>query len=113
FFFEHKGFQFVGTTSGPNMRMSPGQVPYENLVWMDSVFAANSQKDLPLISINHYPLDSSLNNWLELVDRLKTRNVQLALCGHGRQNRLYDCEGIHGFMCRANLRAKEDVGAYN
>lgn len=113
FFFEHKGFQFVGTTSGPNMRMSPGQVPYENLVWMDSVFAANSQKDLPLISINHYPLDSSLNNWFELVDRLKTRNVQLALCGHGHQNRLYDWEGIPGVMCRSNLRAKEDVGAYN
>src|SRR5690606_30239488 len=83
------------------------------LVWMDSVFAANSQKDLPLISINHYPLDSSLNNWFELVDLLKTRNVQLALCGHGHQNRLYDWEGIHGVMCRSNLRAKEDVGAYN
>src|SRR5690606_25481254 len=25
FFFEHKGYQFMGTTSGPNMRMSPGQ----------------------------------------------------------------------------------------
>lgn len=113
FFFEHKGYQFVGTTSGPNMRMSPGQVPYENLVWMDSVFVANQDKDKPLIAINHYPLDSSLNNWFDLIDRLKTRNVQLALCGHGHQNGLYDWEGITGVMCRSNLRAKEDVGAYN
>ncbi|HMR20013.1 MAG TPA: PQQ-binding-like beta-propeller repeat protein, partial [Sphingobacterium sp.] len=113
FFFEHKGYQFVGTTSGPNMRMSPGQVPYENLVWMDSVFREHKNRDMPLIAINHYPLDSSLNNWFDLINRLKTRNVQLALCGHGHQNKLYDWEGITGVMCRSNLRAKEEVGAYN
>lgn len=113
FFFEHKGYQFIGTTSGPNMRMSPGQVPRENLVWMDSVFKANPNKEMPLIAVNHYPLDSSLNNWYENIDRIKTRNVQLALCGHGHINHLYDWEGIPGVMARSNLRAKEAVGGYN
>lgn len=113
FFFKHKGYQFVGTTSGPNMRMSPGQVPRENLVWLDSVFTANPDKDMPLISINHYPLDSSLNNWFELVDRLQNRNVQLALCGHGHINKLYDWDDIPGVMSRSNLRAKDSVGGYN
>lgn len=113
FFFKHKGYQFVGTTSGPNMRMSPGQIPRENLVWLDSVFKANPDKDLPLISINHYPLDSSLNNWFELVDRLQGRNVQLALCGHGHINKLYNWDDIPGVMARSNLRAKELVGGYN
>ncbi|MDR2283949.1 MAG: PQQ-binding-like beta-propeller repeat protein [Sphingobacterium sp.] len=113
FFFEHKGYQFIGTTSGPNMRMSPGQVPRENLVWVDSVFKANPDTRKPLISINHYPLDSSLNNWFELVDRLQQRNVQLALCGHGHINKLYSWDDIPGVMARSNLRAKEDVGGYN
>lgn len=113
FFFEHKGYQFVGTTSGPNMRMSPGQIPRENLVWLDSVFAANPDKDVPLISINHYPLDSSLNNWYQLVDRLQKRNIQFALCGHGHNNRLYKWDDIPGVMVRSNLRAKAEVGGYN
>ncbi len=113
FFFEHKGYQFIGTTSGPNMRMSPGQIPRENLVWVDSVFKANPDQSKPLISINHYPLDSSLNNWFELVDRLHERNVQLALCGHGHINKLYNWDGIPGVMGRSNLRAKEEVGGYN
>ncbi len=113
FFFEHKGFQFVGTTSGPNMRMSPGQIPRENIVWLDSIFKAHPDKDVPLISINHYPLDSSLNNWYELVDRLHTRNIQFALCGHGHINKLYDWDGIPGIMGRSNLRAKAEVGGYN
>ena len=113
FFFEHKGYQFIGTTSGPNMRMSPGQIPRENIVWMDSVFKANPNKDIPLISINHYPLDSSLNNWYELVDRLQARNIHFALCGHGHINKLYNWDGIPGVMGRSNLRAKAEVGGYN
>lgn len=113
FFFRHKGFMFMGTVSGPNMRMSPGQIPRENLVWMDSVFAASPDKDTPLIFVNHYPLDNSLNNWYEVLDRIKTRNIQFAMCGHGHQNHLYDWEGISGVMGRSNLRAKDPVGGYN
>lgn len=113
FAFRHKGYFFVGTNSGPNMRMSPGQVPRENLVWMDSLFAANPDTETPLIYVNHYPQDSSLNNWFEAIDRLKTRNVQLMLCGHGHQNRVYDFEGIPSVMSRSNLRARDSVGAYN
>lgn len=113
FFFRHKGFMFMGTNSGPNMRMSPGQIPRENLVWMDSVFKANPDTETPLIYINHYPQDSSLNNWYEAIDRIKQRNVQLALCGHGHANMLYDWEGIPGVMGRSNLRAKDSIGGYN
>jgi len=113
FAFTHKGYFFVGTNSGPNMRMSPGQVPRENLVWMDSLFAAHPDKDMPLIYVNHYPQDSSLNNWFEAIDRVKQRNVQLFFCGHGHQNKQYDFEGIPSIMGRSNLRAKDSVGGYN
>lgn len=113
FFFKHKGYMFMGTTSGPNMRMSPGQIPRENLVWMDSVFAANPDTETPLIYINHYPQDSSLNNWYEATDRLRGRNTQLALCGHGHANKRYDWDGIPGVMGRSNLRAKDSIGGYN
>jgi len=113
FFFKHKGYEFIGTNSGPNMRMSPGQIPRENLVWMDSIFAANPDRQTPLIYINHYPQDSSLNNWFDALKRVKTRNVQLAFCGHGHANKAYDWEGIPGVMGRSNLRANKAVGGYN
>lgn len=113
FSFIHKGLLFIGTNSGPNMRMSPGQVPRENLVWLDSVLAIDAKDRIPIIYINHYPQDSSLNNWFDAIDRLKLYNVQLALCGHGHQNKLYDFDGIPGVMSRSNLRAADTVGAYN
>ena len=113
FSFKYEGYHFVGTNCGPNMRMSPGQVPRENLVWLDSLFAAEPNKNEPLIFVNHYPLDSGLNNWYEVIDRIKTRNIQLAVCGHGHNNRKYEVEGIPAIMGRSNLRAKDEVGGYN
>ncbi len=112
FSFHHGGYYFLGANCGPNMKMSPGQVPYENIVWLDSVLAT-IPPDAPIIFIDHYPLDSSLNNWYELVDRLKKRNIQLYLCGHGHQNQQLNFEGIPAIMGRSNLRARDSVGGYN
>jgi len=112
FSFKHNGILFLGTNCGPNMRMSPGQIPRENIVWLDSVLKA-TPKSTPIIFVNHYPQDSSLNNWYESIDRLKTHNTQLILCGHGHNNHLLNFEGIPGVMGRSNLRAKDSVGGYN
>ena len=113
FAFRHNGYLFIGTNSGPNMRMGPGQVPRENIVWLDSVLSAKDNQTMKIISVNHYPLDNGLNNWYELTDRLKEGDVRLALCGHGHSNRVLDFEGIPALMARSNLHAKDSVGGYN
>jgi 3',5'-cyclic AMP phosphodiesterase CpdA len=112
FSFKAGNYLFLGTHSGPNMRMSPGQIPRENIVWLDSVLKATDDST-PIIFVNHYPLDSSLNNWFEAIDRLKQKNVQLILCGHGHSNHKLNFDGIPAVMGRSNLRAKEQVGGYN
>lgn len=113
FQFIHNNYLFIGTASGPNMRMSPGQVPREQIVWLDSSLSNLKNKDIPIVYLNHYPQDSSLNNWYEVIDRLKKRNVQLILCGHGHSNKNLNFEGIPAVMGRSNLRAKSAVGGYN
>ncbi|MET7000819.1 PQQ-binding-like beta-propeller repeat protein [Chitinophaga defluvii] len=113
FSFEHKGYWFIGTNSGPNMRMGPGQVPRENIVWLDKQLQKKSNKQQPIIYINHYPQDSSLSNWYEVLERLHGRNVKAMICGHGHTNRAFNFEGIPGIMCRSNLRAGAPIGGYN
>lgn len=113
FAFTHDGYLFIGTNSGPNMRMGPGQIPRENIVWLDSVLSLPGHQELKIISVNHYPLDSGLNNWYELTDRLKSRDIRLALCGHGHSNRVLNFEGIPALMGRSSLRARDTVGGYN
>ncbi len=111
FGFEYGGYKFIGLASGPNMRMSPGQIPRENLTWF---FDEISQTDTsqPIIYVNHYPMDNSLNNWFEVMDALWPYNVQLMLCGHGHNNHAMNFEGVNAAMCRSNLRAKENFGGY-
>ncbi len=112
FGFEHSGYHFIGLASGPNMRMSPGQIPRENLTWFFN-YIKTIGKDEPIIYINHYPMDNSLNNWFEVMDALRPYNVQLMLCGHGHINKRFSFEGANAAMCRSNLRAKDDFGGYN
>ncbi|HCY40501.1 MAG TPA: metallophosphoesterase [Prolixibacteraceae bacterium] len=111
--FQKNGFLFVGTASGPNMRMAPGLVPREQMVFLDSILTNMKDPDQPIIFVNHYPLDESLSNWYEVIDLLKTRNVQVSLLGHGHSNKLFNFEGIPGVMGRSNLRAKNEIGGYN
>lgn len=112
FAFKAGPYLFLGTHSGPNMRMSPGQIPRENIVWLDSVLKATDD-NTPIVFVNHYPQDSSLNNWYEAIDRLKQKNIQLILCGHGHSNQKLNFEGIPAVMGRSNLRAKQEIGGYN
>lgn len=111
--FQYGGYFFAGTACGPNMRMGPGQVPRENIVWLDSVLQHLPDPRMPVIYMNHYPQDSGQNNWYEAMDRLKRKNVQLILCGHGHTNHALNFEGVPGIMGRSNLRAKDSIGAYN
>ena len=113
FKFKYGGYLFIGTVCGPNMRMSPGQVSRENVVWLDSTLTNLKDKNIPIIYVNHYPQDSSLNNWYEIIDMLKARNTQLIICGHGHANHVLNFEGIPGIMGRSNLRARNAVGGYN
>jgi outer membrane protein assembly factor BamB/predicted MPP superfamily phosphohydrolase len=112
FSFKAGDYLFLGTHSGPNMRMSPGQIPRENIVWLDSVLKVTDD-NTPIVFVNHYPQDSSLNNWFEAIDRLKQKNIQLILCGHGHSNRQLNFDGIPAVMGRSNLRAKKEIGGYN
>jgi outer membrane protein assembly factor BamB/predicted phosphodiesterase len=111
--FQYGGYLFAGTACGPNMRMGPGQVPHEDIVWLDSLLRNLSRADMPIIYLNHYPQDSAQNNWYEAMDLLKQHNIQLILCGHWHSNRQIVSEGIPSIVGRSNLRAKDTIGGYN
>jgi len=112
FHFEHKGIHFIGCASGPYVRMSDGHIPRDAVNWLDKELSAIDPQ-APIVFVNHYPIDSSLDNWYEATDRLRARNTMIAICGHGHANKQFDFEGIPGVMGRSNLRAKAPGGGYN
>jgi outer membrane protein assembly factor BamB/predicted phosphodiesterase len=112
FVFDHNGVRFIGCASGPYVRMSDGHVPKDAVSWLGSALDKTAQSK-PVIFLNHYPLDNGLDNWYEVIDRLKKNNTVLALCGHGHANRKMNFESIPAVMGRSNLRARAAIGGYN
>lgn len=86
FDFEAGGVRFIGCNSGPNMRMAPALVPRESMVWLDSLTKA-IPRGTPVIFVNHYPLTEEMLNYKDVLTYLSRTNIQLALCGHGHNNR--------------------------
>ncbi len=110
FVFDSGGCRFIACTSGPNMRMGDGHVPQEDLRWLDSVVMHMPDPAQPVIFINHYPLDDGLDNWYDVLARIKRVNTVAALCGHGHVNQALSFEGVPGIMGRSLLRTGS-VGA--
>ena len=112
FSFEYNGIRFLGCASGPYLRMSDGHIPRGAINWLDKQLATVKNHQ-PIIFLNHYPIDNSLDNWYEITDRLRHYNTWAILCGHGHANKAMNFEDIPAVMGRSNLRAKAEVGGYN
>ncbi|MFA4838065.1 MAG: PQQ-binding-like beta-propeller repeat protein [Candidatus Neomarinimicrobiota bacterium] len=112
FWFEYKGFQFLGFHQGPLMRMGDGYVSPEDVRWIEKTLKKHKKSNLKTIFIMHYPLDNSVSNWFEVADLAKANNVQAILHGHGHSNRITEYEGIPGVMSRSNLRGNQEIGGF-
>ena len=112
FDFEKEGIRFVGCNSGPNMRMAPALVPRETIVWLDSL-SKEIDPAQPLIFINHYPMDTSVLNYTEVLDCLKKMNTQLIMNGHWHVDRAMEYEGIPGMIGRSTQKAGKRGPGYN
>lgn len=113
FVFEYDKFLFIGLHEGPRMRMADGYFAPEDLRWFDSLTTSINNPEQPIIFVTHYPLDESIANWYEMLNRLKKINVKVVLFGHGHQNKQFNFDGLDGIECRSNLSSGNDGGGYN
>ncbi len=110
FEFDYGGIKFIGTNSGPNMRMAPALLPRESMVWLDSI-SKSIDRNQPVVFVNHYPMDSSMLNYSQVLDMLKRMNTQLIMSGHWHQNRPMVYEGIPAVIGRSSMcTGKEGPG---
>jgi outer membrane protein assembly factor BamB/predicted phosphodiesterase len=112
FSFDHNGIRFIGCASGPYVRMSDGHIPKDAMTWMKNILDTTAA-NMPVVFLNHYPMDNQMDNWYEVTDMFKKKNTILFMCGHGHANKALNFEDIPGVMGRSNLRAKKEVGGYN
>ena len=106
FEFDAGGIKFLGCNCGPNMRMAPALIPHETLTWLDSLTRA-IPREQPVILVNHYPQDTSVLNYFQLINTVKQCNIQLLIGGHWHKNTILNYEGVPGILGRSPDRGKE------
>ena len=111
FEFDYGGIKFIGTNSGPNMRMAPALLPRESMVWLDSLSKTVDPKQ-PVFFVNHYPMDTSMLNYGQVLDILKRMNTQLIMNGHWHQDRAMEYEGIPGMIGRSTMATGKEGPGY-
>lgn len=113
FLLDYEGIRFIGMHQGPIMRMSDGHFSPEDLRWLDTLLVKIPNLNQPIIFVTHYPANNQIDNWYEVLGRLKKFNTKVIICGHGHSNGSFNFEGIPGVMGRSNLSVKENSGGYN
>ncbi len=113
FSFTHKGFEFIGFTTGPMLKMGDGHIAPQDIDWVKSELEKNGSK-MPAFIITHYPLlNGDVDNWYDMTDVLRKFDIQAVLNGHYHRNAILNYDGIPGIVNRSTLRAKEPVGGYS
>lgn len=111
FVFNYGRYLFIGMHEGPIMKMGDGHWSPQDLRWLDKVLK-KIPKTKRIFFVTHYPVENEIDNWYEVIDRMKNYNIQAFLVGHGHRNGIYNWEGIPGIMCRSTLRAGGKVSGY-
>ncbi len=113
FNFEVGEFRFIGHHQGPLMRMGAGYSDPDDIAWIDSILTSLPDPRQKIFMVQHYPLDTSIDNWYAVQDVIRPYNIQAILHGHGHANRVKSYEGITGIMSRSILRRKQQPTGYS
>lgn len=101
FSFSHHGFRIIGMNTGIPLRGGGGFFDPADIAWLKQELQRLDPPDTPIIFACHFPCDfSSMYNYWQVLDLLKSHRTAIILVGHGHSNRAYDFEGIPGAMGR-------------
>lgn len=107
FFIKTDNFSVLGLTSAVERRGEGGHFKREDLEWVNSV-KDSLQADEPVILILYQPLNSSVDNWFQLINLLSGKNIVAAFSSEGEYNRTFDVSGIPSLSAKGLTAGNKD-----
>ncbi len=102
----------IGINCGPYMKMGDGHIKTEDLAWLRDTLRERMAPGKKVLSINHYPLNSDLDNFPEYAATLAEFPVIAHINGHYHRWIPYTAGDIKGALPGAMVRAL-DMGKGN
>lgn len=100
----------VGINCGPFMKMGDGHIKQEDLHWLSSTLSQKAKNGKKVVSFNHYPLNSDLDNYTDYAAILEKYPTVIHINGHYHKNEPYRCGEIECMMVRSLDRRNGDFG---
>ncbi len=102
----------IGINCGPYMKMGDGHIKTEDLAWLRDTLRERVKPGKKVLSINHYPLNSDLDNFPQYAATLTEFPVIAHINGHYHRWISYTAGDIKGALPGAMVRAL-DMGKGN
>jgi outer membrane protein assembly factor BamB len=105
FNFEYKGIRFIGLSAAVPWLGGTGHISPEDLTWLDNILSGANQQQQIIIVLN-IPIDSGIDNWFEITNRLMNRNVIAALAGQSEKNKISNYLGMTNVINHSSINWK-------
>lgn len=109
FSFDFNSIKFIGINTAIIWRGGGGHISPEQIKWLDSVLSATPQQQ-EVYLFTHHPLSSDTDNWFEVTNKLRRKNIKAVFHGHDHGNKLFNYNGIPAVMSRSTLKDKKSWG---
>ncbi|MEI7811122.1 MAG: PQQ-binding-like beta-propeller repeat protein [Ignavibacteria bacterium] len=111
FSFESGNIQFTGINSSVTREENSGHFSPEDLSWLDSELSKISPAK-EVFFFSHYPLSPETDNWFEVTNRLRLKNIKATFAGYGHAGRVLNFNGLPAVTGRSSLADARNSWGY-
>lgn len=105
------GNLFLGVNTA-QLRNGDAHIAPEDIEWVKKQLK-NTSKKTPLYVITHHPLQSpDCDNWYQLTDVVRRRNLQAIINGHYHHNLVVNNDNIIGIICGTSKSDNRPLASY-
>ena len=105
FYFNYNGVEHIGLNTGL-LGNHYGHVSIDNLKWLDSTLQS-IPKDREIILYSFFPVNSEIDNWYEIINRLQKFKIKEFVIGRSQQNKITDYYKIHAAIGKSSRSDKK------
>jgi outer membrane protein assembly factor BamB len=105
FEFEYNGIRFIGISGAIPWQGGKGHISPENLNWLDNILAKINQQQEIILVLNNQ-LESEIDNWFEVTNKLINKNIVAVISGQGEKNKHYNFHGIDCASIHSSINLK-------
>ncbi len=112
FSFNKNNYRFIGISSAILWKDSGGHLSPETIDWLQEEIQSVGENEKIILFV-HHPLNEEIDNWFEVTNILRGKNIAAVLVGSGKEYQTMDFNGIPGITGPSTFSRKDSSWGYS